>query len=69
MLDMKVHVLEMMPDHSVIKTDPRWAPAELVGKIKANASLPPERTFGFGCRHFWSQSCATVGAVSEATIR
>jgi putative transposase len=36
--DVKVHALEGMPDHVhlFIETDPRWAPTEFVGKIKAN---------------------------------
>jgi putative transposase len=36
--DMKVHALEGLPDHVhlFIETDPRWAPTEFAGKIKAN---------------------------------
>jgi putative transposase len=73
---MKVHALEVMPDHVhlFLETDPRWAPAEFVGKIKANTSRVLREEF----QHLrtrlptlWSRSyfCATVGAVSETTVR
>lgn len=73
---MKVHALEVMPDHVhlFVETDPRWAPAEFVGKIKANTSRVLREEF----QHLrtrlptlWSRSyfCATVGAVSETTVR
>jgi putative transposase len=74
--DMKVHALEVMPDHIhlFIETDPRWAPAEFVGKIKANTSRVLREEFphlGSRLPTLWSRSyfCSTVGAVSEATIR
>jgi putative transposase len=73
---MTVHALEVMPDHVhlFVETDPRWAPAEIVGKIKANTSRVLREEF----RHLrttlptlWSRSyfCATVGTVSETTVR
>src|SRR4051812_18467916 len=39
-LDMTVHALEVMPDHVhlFIESDPRWAPAEIAGRLKANTS-------------------------------
>jgi putative transposase len=74
--DMKIHALEVMPDHVhlFIETDPRWAPAEFVGKIKANTSRVLREEFPHlrsRLPTLWSRSyfCATVGAVSEATIR
>jgi putative transposase len=74
--DMKVHALEVMPDHIhlFIETDPRWAPAEFVGKIKANTSRVLREEFPHlrsRLPTLWSRSyfCSTVGAVSEATIR
>lgn len=73
---MPVHALEVMPDHVhlFIETDPRWAPAEFVGKIKANTSRVLRSEFPHlrsRLPTLWSRSyfCATVGAVSEATIR
>jgi putative transposase len=76
MRDMIVHALEVMPDHVhlFIETDPRWAPAEFVGKIKANTSRVLREEFSHlrsRLPTLWSRSyfCATVGAVSEATIR
>ena len=74
--EMPVHALEVMPDHVhlFIETDPRWAPAEFVGKIKANTSRVLRSEFPHlrsRLPTLWSRSyfCATVGAVSEATIR
>jgi putative transposase len=74
--DMKVHALEVMPDyvHLFIETDPRWAPAEFVAKIKANTSRVLRMEFPHlrsRLPTLWSRSyfCATVGAVSHATIR
>jgi putative transposase len=73
---MTVHALEVMPDHVhlFIETDPRWAPAEFVGKIKANTSRVLRTEFPHlrsRLPTLWSRSyfCATVGAVSETTIR
>jgi putative transposase len=74
--DMKIHALEVMADrvHLFIETDPRWAPAEFVGKIKANTSRVLREEFPHlrsRLPTLWSRSyfCATVGAVSEAAIR
>jgi putative transposase len=74
--DMKVRALEVMPDHVhlFIETDPRWAPAEFVGKIKANTSRILRTEFPHlrsRLPTLWSRSyfCATVGAVSQAAIR
>lgn len=74
--DMVVHALEVMPDHVhlFIETDPRWAPAEFVGKIKANTSRVLRTEFPHlrsRLPTLWSRSyfAATVGAVSEATIK
>lgn len=74
--EMTVHALEVMPDHVhlFLETDPRWAPAEFVGKIKANTSHVLRAEFPHlrsRLPTLWSRSyfCATVGAVSEATIR
>jgi putative transposase len=74
--EMTVHALEVMPDHVhlFIETDPRWAPAEIAARFKAVSSkvlreeFPPIRS---RLPTLWSRSyfCATVGAVSEATIR
>jgi putative transposase len=73
---MTVHALQVMPDHVhlFLETDPRWAPAEFVGKIKANTSRVLRQEFPHlrsRLPTLWSRSyfCATVGAVSEATIR
>lgn len=76
MLGMTVHALEVMPDHVhlFLETDPRWAPAEFVGKIKANTSRVLRAEFAHlrsRLPTLWSRSyfCSTVGAVSETTIR
>lgn len=76
MRGMTVHALEIMPDHVhlFVETDPRWAPAEFVGKFKANTSRVLRTEFPHlrsRLPTLWSRSyfCATVGAVSEATIR
>lgn len=73
---MTIHALEVMPDHLhlFIETDPRWAPAEIVGKFKAVSSRILRQDFPALCSRLptlWSRSyfIATVGAVSEATIR
>ena len=74
--EMTVHALEVMPDHLhlFVETDPRWAPAEIVGKFKAVSSRLLRQEFpALRSRlpTLWSRSyfIATVGAVSEATIR
>jgi len=74
--EMTVHALEVMPDHLhlFVETDPRWAPAEIVGKFKAVSSRLLRQEFPFlrsRLPTLWSRSyfIATVGAVSDATIR
>ena len=74
--EMTVRALEVMPDHLhlFIEADPRWAHAEIVGKFKAVTSRLLRQEFpALQSRlpTLWSQSyfIATVGAVSEATIR
>ena len=74
--EMTVHALEVMPDHvhTFIESDPRWAPAEIAARFKAVTSrvlrdeFPMLRT---RLPTLWSRSyfIASVGAVSEATIR
>ena len=74
--DMTIHALEVMPDHvhAFIESDPRWAPAEIAAKFKAvtsrvlRAEFPALRS---RLPTLWSRSyfIASVGAVSEATIR
>lgn len=74
--EMTVHAIEVMPDHVhlFVESDPRWAPAEIAGKFKAVTShvlreeFPVLRT---RLPTLWSRSyfIASVGAVSEATIR
>ncbi len=74
--EMTVHALEVMLDHVhlFVETDPRWAPAEVVGKFKAvsprilREEFPRLRS---RLPTLWSRSyfIATVGTVSEATIR
>ncbi len=74
--EMIIHALEVMPDHVhlFVETDPRWAPAEVVGKFKAVSSRVLRQEFpALRSRlpTLWSRSyyIATVGTVSEATIR
>jgi putative transposase len=74
--EMTVHALEVMPDHvhTFVESDPRWAPAEIAARFKAVTSrilreeFPTLRT---RLPTLWSRSyfIASVGAVSEATIR
>src|SRR5690349_20419041 len=74
--DMTVHALEVMRDHVhlFVESDPRWAPAEIVGKFKAVSSRLLRQEFpALRSRlpTLWSRSyfIGTVSAVSEATIR
>ncbi len=74
--EMTVHTLEVMPDHVhlFVETDPRWAPAEVVGKFKAVSSRILREEFPqlrSRLPTLWSRSyyIATVGTVSEATTR
>jgi REP-associated tyrosine transposase len=74
--DMTIHALEVMPDHvhTFIETDPRWAPADVAGRFKAVTSRVLREEFPVlrsRLPTLWSRSyfIASVGAVSEATIR
>lgn len=74
--EMTVHALEVMPDHvhAFIATDPRWAPAEIAARFKAVTSRVLRAEFSAlrtRVPTLWSRSyfVASVGAVSEATIR
>ena len=74
--EMTLHALKVMPDHLhlFVEADPRWAPAEIVGKFKAVSSRLLRQEFpALRSRlpTLWSRSyfIATVGAVSQATIR
>jgi putative transposase len=74
--DMTIHALEVMPDHvhTFIETDPRWAPADVAGRFKAVTSRVLREEFPLlrsRLPTLWSRSyfIASVGAVSEATIR
>lgn len=73
---MTIHALEVMPDHVhlFIETDPRWAPAEIVAKLKANTSRVLRDEFSqlrSRMPTLWSRSyfCSTVGAVSADAIQ
>lgn len=74
--EMTVHALEVMPDHvhTFVESDPRWAPAEIAAKFKAVTSRVLRSEFSVlrsRVPTLWSRSyfVASVGAVSEATIR
>jgi putative transposase len=73
---MKLHAIEVMPDHVhlFVECDPTLCVAEIVNRFKGRTSRVLRQEF----RHLrsrlptlWSRSyfAATVGAVSEATIR
>jgi putative transposase len=75
-LGMAVHALEVMPDHVhlFVESDPRWAPAEIAGRLKANTSRILRDEFPHlrsRLPTLWSRSyfIASVGAVSDAAIR
>ena len=74
--EMTVHALEVMPDHVhvFVETDVRRAPAQIARLLKGTTSNRLRQEF----KHLrsklptlWSRSyfMATVGTVSEATIR
>lgn len=74
--EMTMHALEVMPDHVhlFLETDPRWAPAEIAARFKAVSSRALRDEFPHlrsRLPTLWSRSyfAATVGAISEATIR
>lgn len=75
-LEMSVLTMEVMPDHVhlFLESDPRWAVAEIVNRLKGYTSRILRSEF----RHLrsrlptlWSRSyyAGTVGHVSEATVR
>ncbi|HVB10045.1 MAG TPA: IS200/IS605 family transposase [Bacillota bacterium] len=71
-----IHVLEVMPDHVhlFIESDPTWAPAAIVGRLKGYTSHILREEFPHLCSRLptlWSRSyyAGTVGHVSEATVR
>ena len=75
-LEMSVLTMEVMPDHVhlFVESDPRWAVAEIVNRLKGYTSRILRSEF----RHLrsrlptlWSRSyyAGTVGHVSEATVR
>jgi len=75
-LGMSIHTLEVMPDHVhiFIEADPARGVAEIVNRLKGRTSrLLGEEYPSLRSRlpTLWSRSyfAATVGAVSESTIR
>ena len=75
-LDMIVHALEVIPDHVhlFVESDPRWPVAGIVSRFKGRSSRVLREEFpSLRSRlpTLWSRSyfAATVGAVSEETIR
>lgn len=75
-LEVSVLTMEVMPDHVhlFLESDPRWAVAEIVNRLKGYTSRILRSEF----RHLrsrlptlWSRSyyAGTVGHVSEATVR
>ncbi len=75
-LEMSVLAMEVMPDHVhlFIESDPRWAVAEIVNRLKGYTSrvLRSEfRQLRSRLPTLWSRSyyAGTVGHVSEATVR
>lgn len=75
-LDLTILTLEVMPDHVhlFVESDPRWAPAEIAGRMKANTSRVLREEFPHlrsRLPTLWSRSyfIASVGAVSESAVR
>lgn len=73
---MKLHAVEVMPDHVhlFVEADPTWGVTEIVNRFKGRTSriLRQEfKTLRTRLPTLWSRSyfAATVGAVSETTIR
>lgn len=71
-----IHALEVMPDHVhiFVETDPTFSVAEIVNRLKGRSSRVMRSEFPTirsRLPTLWSRSyfAATVGAVSEATIR
>lgn len=74
--DMTIHAIEVMPDHVhlFVESDPTLCVAEIVNRFKGRSSRILRQEFpSLRSRlpTLWSRSyfAATVGAVSEATIR
>ena len=74
--EMTIHAIEVMPDHVhlFIESDPTLCVAEIVNRLKGRTSRILRQEFpALRSRlpTLWSRSyfAATVGAVSEATIR
>ena len=75
-LGLTLHAMEVMPDHVhlFVESDPRWAPAAIAGRLKANTSRILRNEFPHlrsRLPTLWSRSyfIASVGAVSEVTVR
>jgi putative transposase len=75
-LGAEIHASEVMPDHVhlFIEADPTWSPAKLAHQIKGYTSRILRREFSHlrsRMPTLWSRSycIASVGAVSEATIK
>jgi len=73
---MRIHAAEVMPDHVhlFVESDPTLCVAEIVNRFKGRTSriLRQEfRTLRTRLPTLWSRSyfAATVGTVSEATVR
>jgi putative transposase len=73
---MRIHALEIMPDHVhlFIESDPRWAVAEIINRMKGSTSHALRQEFpSLRSRlpTLWSRSyyAGTVGHVSDATVR
>ena len=74
--DMKIHAVEVMPDHVhlFVESDPTQCVAEIVNRFKGRTSRVLRQEFkSLRTRlpTLWSRSyfAATVGTVSEATVR
>jgi len=75
-LEMGIHALEIMPDHVhlFVESDPRWAVAEVINRMKSSISHALRQEFPHlrSCLPMrWRRSyyAGTVGHVSEATVR
>ena len=73
---MTVHTMEVMPDHVhlFVEADPTLSVAEIVNRFKGRSSRVLRQEFAAlrsRLPTLWSRSyfAATVGAVSEATVR
>jgi len=75
-LEMKVHALEIMPDHlhMFIEFDPRFSVAEIVNRLKGYTSRQLRSEFPSLVSRLptlWSRSyfASTVGSVTESAIK